>query len=56
MGGVWRWIFVSQLAFTFKTVLKALDRDVHFVYGATRPLSVSDVVVFLPTSTHAITI
>ena len=29
-GGVWRWIFFShgfQLAFTFKTVFKALDRD-----------------------------
>ena len=34
MGGVWRWIFFShgfQLAFTFKTVVKALDRDLHFV-------------------------
>ena len=35
MGGVWRWIFFShgfQLAFTFKTVFKALDRDLHFVW------------------------
>ena len=33
-GKVWRWIFFShgfQLAFTFKTVFKALDRDLHFV-------------------------
>ena len=35
MGGVWRWIFFShgfQLAFTLKTVFKALDRDLHFVH------------------------
>ena len=32
MGGVWCWIFFFygfQLAFTFKTVFKALDRDLH---------------------------
>ena len=45
-GGVLRWIFFSQgfqLAFTCKTVFKALDRDLHLygvVYGATRPLFV----------------
>ena len=27
-----------QVAFTFKTVFKALDSDLHFVHGATRPL------------------
>ena len=35
MGGVWRWIFFShgfQLAFTLKTVFKALDRGLHFVH------------------------
>ena len=34
MGGVWRWILFShgfQFAFTFKTVVKALDRDLLFV-------------------------
>ena len=33
-GEVWRWIFFShgfQLGFTFKTIVKALDRDLHFV-------------------------
>ena len=35
MGGLWRWIFFFhgfQLAFTFKTVFKALDRDLHLYF------------------------
>ena len=34
IGGVWCWIFFFhrfQLAFTFKTVFKALDHNLHFV-------------------------
>ena len=34
MGGVWHWIFFShgfQYIFTFSTVFKTLDRDLHFV-------------------------
>ena len=34
MGGVWCLMFFSrgfQPAFTFKTIFKALDRDIHFV-------------------------
>ena len=34
MGGVWYWTFFShgfQPAFTFKTIFKALDCDLHFV-------------------------
>ena len=50
-GGVRHWIFFShgfQLTFTFKTVFKALDRDLHLVeccIWVTRPLFVRRYVI-----------